>query len=228
MNPLLNVPQLQLHMRTSLKQHLHLSLSLSHTHTHKHTHVHKHTHYKHTYTYMHKNMHTYTCMQTYVQTHTHTHTCMCNHMHICMCMCTHAHTHSHSHTHTHTSTQTYRAYGMYDREYQVRARNCSTQQIKARTGIFTCTPQTTTKTYSPATENGSCCCWLVAYTSQKHASVSKGPICSDSCMCCHTVAEVDDHTCYLTKSQYTDTGPTHSRADTVAPGAWKSNHWSIN
>ena len=45
-------------------------------------------------------------------------------------------------------------------------------------------------------------------TSQQHASVSQGRICSDNCTCCHTEIKVADQTFYLTQSQYTGTGPT--------------------
>ena len=46
------------------------------------------------------------------------------------------------------------------------------------------------------------------FTSQQHASVSKGRICSDSCTCCHTEIEVLGLTYCLNQSQYADTGPT--------------------
>ena len=55
-------------------------------------------------------------------------------------------------------------------------------------------------------------------TSQQHASVSQGRICSDNFTCCHTEIEVADHTVYLTQSQYTDTGPTSPSADPITPG----------
>ena len=45
-------------------------------------------------------------------------------------------------------------------------------------------------------------------TSQQHASVSQGWICSDNKTCYHTEIEVADQTFHLTHSQYTDTGPT--------------------
>ena len=45
-------------------------------------------------------------------------------------------------------------------------------------------------------------------TSQQHASVSQGRICSEKCTCCHTETEDANQTFYLTQSQYTDTGPT--------------------
>ena len=62
-------------------------------------------------------------------------------------------------------------------------------------------------------------------TSQQQASVSQRRICSDICTCCHTEIEVADQTFYLTQSQYTDTGPTSPRADSISPGAWQGCHW---
>ena len=60
-------------------------------------------------------------------------------------------------------------------------------------------------------------------TSQQHASVSQGRICSDNFMRCHTEIEVADPTFYLTQSQYTDTGPTSPSADPITPGAWQGS-----
>ena len=72
-------------------------------------------------------------------------------------------------------------------------------------------------------------CLLVGcLTSQQHASVSQGQICSDNCTCCHTELEVADQTFYLTQSQYTDTGPTSLSAEAITPGAWHGSHWSAN
>ena len=51
-----------------------------------------------------------------------------------------------------------------------------------------------------------CVCWLIALTSQQHASESQGWICSDKFMCCLTEIEVADPSFYLTQSKYTDTG----------------------
>ena len=73
------------------------------------------------------------------------------------------------------------------------------------------------------------CCLLVGcLTSQQHASVSQGRICSDNFACCHTEIEVADQTFHLTQSQYTDTGPTSPSADPITPGAWQGSHWSTN
>ena len=72
-------------------------------------------------------------------------------------------------------------------------------------------------------------CLLVGcLTSQQHASVSQGRICSDNFTCCHTEIGVADQTFYLTQSQYTDTGPTSPSADPITPGAWQGSHWSAN
>ena len=62
-------------------------------------------------------------------------------------------------------------------------------------------------------------------TSQQHASVSQGRICSDNFTCCHTEIKVADQTFHLTQSQYTDTGPTSLSADPITPGAWRGSHW---
>ena len=54
-----------------------------------------------------------------------------------------------------------------------------------------------------------CCCLFVGcLTSQQHARVSQGRICSGNFTCCHTEIEVADQTFHLTQSQYTDTRPT--------------------
>ena len=72
-------------------------------------------------------------------------------------------------------------------------------------------------------------CLLVGcLTSQQHASVSRGRICTDNFTCCHTETEVADQTFHLTQSQYTDTGPTSPNADPITPGAWQGSHWSAN
>ena len=72
-------------------------------------------------------------------------------------------------------------------------------------------------------------CLLVGcLTSQQHASVSQGRICSDNFTCCHTEIEIADQTFHLTQSQYTDTGPTSPSADPITPGAWQGSHWSAN
>ena len=70
-----------------------------------------------------------------------------------------------------------------------------------------------------------CCC---LFMSQQHSSVYQRRTCSYNCRCCHIVVEVADQTLYLTQSQYTDTGPTNSSADPLAPGTWRGDHWSTN
>ena len=70
-------------------------------------------------------------------------------------------------------------------------------------------------------------CWLVGCsTSQQHAIVSQGRICSDNFTCCHTEIEVADQTFNRIQSQYTDTGLTSPGADPITPGVWQCSHWS--
>ena len=72
-------------------------------------------------------------------------------------------------------------------------------------------------------------CLLVGcLTSQQHASVSQGRICTDNFTCCHTEMEAADPTFHLTQSQYTDTRLTSPSADPITPGAWQGSHWSAN
>ena len=72
-------------------------------------------------------------------------------------------------------------------------------------------------------------CLLVGcLTSQQHANVSQGRICTDNFTCCHTEIEVADETFYLTQSQYTDTGLTSPSTDPIMPGTWQGSHWSAN
>ena len=84
------------------------------------------------------------------------------------------------------------------------------------------------KEYSIGKEARFVCLLVGCLTSQQHACVSQGRICSDNFMCCHTEIEVADPTFYLTQSQYTDTGPTSPSADPITPGAWQGSHWSAN
>ena len=72
--------------------------------------------------------------------------------------------------------------------------------------------------------------WLFVgcLTSQQHASVSQGRICSDNVTCCHSEIEVADQTFYLTQSQYTDTRPASPGADLIIPGDWHGSHLNAN
>ena len=65
-------------------------------------------------------------------------------------------------------------------------------------------------------------------TSQQHASVSQGRICSDNLTCCHTEIQVADQTFQLTQSQYTDTGPTSPSTDPITPSAWQGSLLECN
>ena len=69
--------------------------------------------------------------------------------------------------------------------------------------------------------------WFVGcLTSQQHASVPQGWICSDNFTCCHTEIEIAGKTFYLTQSQYTETGPTSPCTDPIMPDALQGSHWS--
>ena len=78
---------------------------------------------------------------------------------------------------------------------------------------------------------------VVCLTSQQHASISQGRICSDKsqgricsdkCTSYHKEIKVTDPTLHLSQSQYTDTGPTSPSTDPITPGAWQGSHWSAN
>ena len=70
------------------------------------------------------------------------------------------------------------------------------------------------------------CLFVGCLTSQQHASVSQGRICSDKFTRYHTEIEAADQTFHLTQSQYIDTGPTSPSADPITPVAWQGSHWS--
>ena len=76
------------------------------------------------------------------------------------------------------------------------------------------------------TKTSGICLFVDCLTSQQHASVSQGRICSDNCTCCHTETEVADQTFYLTQLQYTDNGPTSPSTDPITPGTWQGSNWS--
>ena len=97
------------------------------------------------------------------------------------------------------------------------------QLLKQRKGQHYCEPTTTNSFLEMIV-----CLLVGCLTSQQHASVSQGWICSDKFTCCHTEIAAADQTFYLTQSQYTDTGPTSPSANPIMPGAWQSSHWSAN
>ena len=63
-----------------------------------------------------------------------------------------------------------------------------------------------------------CCSLFGCLTSQQHASVSQGRICSDKLKCCNTEIEVVDPTFFLTQSQYTDAGSTSPSTGPISQG----------
>ena len=103
--------------------------------------------------------------------------------------------------------------------------------VRSATPCFSIDQRLTTKFRSFITHHRSLqfVCLLVAcLTSQQHASVSQGRICSDNCTCCHTEMEVADQTFHLSQSQYTDTGPTSPSTNPITPGSWHRSHWRAN
>ena len=64
-------------------------------------------------------------------------------------------------------------------------------------------------------------------TSQQHASVSQGRICSDNCTCCHTETEVAHQTFYLTQSVYWHWADQSQRWPYNARRL-AGSHWSAN
>ena len=80
----------------------------------------------------------------------------------------------------------------------------------------------------PPSQSLSVCLLVGCLTSQLHASVSQGRICTDNFTCCHTDIEVADPTFYFAQSQNTNTVPTSPSADPIMPGAWQGSHWSAN
>ena len=125
-----------------------------------------------------------------------------------------------------------------DRGAQIRARTkwieggerntkyfCSLEKSRGKKKVMT----ELRRTMGETTTNQRFVCWLVGcLTSQQHAGVSQGRICTANFMCCHTEIEVADQTFSLTQSHYTDTGPTISRVDPIMPGAWQGSQWSAN
>ena len=69
---------------------------------------------------------------------------------------------------------------------------------------------------------------VACLTSQQHATVSQGRICSGNCTCRHIKIQDADQTFDLTQSQYTDIKPTSPSAETITPSAWQGSHWSAN
>ena len=80
--------------------------------------------------------------------------------------------------------------------------------------------------YFPYFRQATVCLLIGCLTSQQHASVSQGQICSENFTCCHTEIEVADQTFYLTQSQYTDTGPTSPITEPIRPCACQGGHRS--
>ena len=104
----------------------------------------------------------------------------------------------------------------------------SSPSLSVDTGSPTCDKMNRSVMLEHLHAKHSICLFVGCLTSQQHASVSQGRICTDNFTCCHTEIEAADQTFHLTQSQYTDTGPTSPSADPITPGAWQGSHWSAN
>ena len=216
-------------------------LSVLHTYTHTtpcaHACTHAHTHVCTQHTHTHTHTHRVSLFLSLCLAHTHTHNTVCAHP------CTHTPTHVRSHKHTHTEIQDCK--DPKTKQYLLcHGGHCSRtdlplafplccllfQALHSLLHLHSNGQQCTTCDTTPInTMTGIVCSLLVGcLTSQQHASVSQGQICSDKFMCCHTEIEVADPTVHLTQSQYTDTGPTSLSTDSLMPGAWQGSYWSAN
>ena len=85
---------------------------------------------------------------------------------------------------------------------------------------------------APSTENQaerpSVCLLVGCLTSQQHASVSQGRICTDNFTCCHTDREAADQTPTSPSHSILTPGPPVPALTHKTPGAWQGSHWSAN
>ena len=126
------------------------------------------------------------------------------------CLCTHIQSHGTQNTELTNATNL---------SFDINMHRCIQTPMHALSLSFWC-PSTSLRT--------SFVLFVGCSSSQQHASVSQGRICTDNFTCYHTEIEAADQTFHLTQSQYTDTGPTSPSADPITPGAWQSSHWSAN
>ena len=80
------------------------------------------------------------------------------------------------------------------------------------------TQKNSPKMVNPREKAGECGRRRGCLTSHQHSGLSQRRLRLDKCTCCHTEIELADQTCYLTQSQYADTGPTSPSTDPIAPG----------
>ena len=129
-----------------------------------------------------------------------------------------------------STTMTVRSTTMtvWSRTMTVRSRTMTVWSRTMTVRSTTMTVRSTTMTVWSRTAELPATCEVAPLTSQQHANVCEGRICSDKFTSCHTEIEVADQTFYLTQSQYTDTGPISPSADPITPGAWQGSHWSAS
>ena len=100
---------------------------------------------------------------------------------------------------------------------------CIQKHTQSTKQLCTCRCQQKIPTHLCVCWKGRLVCWLVAHHTSNMQSVSQRWICSDNCTCYHTEMAVADQTCYLTKSQCTDTRPTTLRSYHMMAGTWQGS-----
>ena len=234
------------HARARARTHTHARTPFTYLHTHAHTRTHARTHtYTHTYTHTHIHTHTHT----HAHTHTHTELSIpSGHDNICLTAtpppCTSTSSplrqgqtsitsllHMNG-CHSHCTPSS--VVGNVDTEVQSKRQSVGEKAddnaddyedegfLRLPLGFVDVSHLPGVVGLGWNTEGQGW--WMLLFdgclTSQQHASVSMGRICSDNFTCCHTAVEVADQTFQLTQSQYTDTGPTSPSTDPITPGAW--------
>ena len=201
----------------------------------------------HVCTYIHTYIHTHT--HTYILYNTHAHTPIHTQVYI-----QYIHTHTDSHTHIHTIVYIHTALGYTFHFFScvpVRTSKLdnggddksidSVLKVRYRCRISRRQEQTMldidvkyqnlfvgwlhkNRMLDILIQNIKICLFVGCLSSQQHASVSQGRICSHNFTCCHTETEAAAPTVHLTQSQHTDARPTAPSTDPVTPGAWQGSH----
>ena len=101
---------------------------------------------------------------------------------------------AHTHTYVRSDRQTDK-----DRDRERGQRVCLVDLLFWLIDISTSYVQSSHASLRQYRKHARCCCYLFScLTSQQHASVPQGRICSDNCTCCHTKIEVADQPFHLT------------------------------
>ena len=85
----------------------------------------------------------------------------------------------------------------------------------------------TTSRMRPTTVTATWFLFLSSFTSEQHTKGISGTVLL-LCMWRHTEIQVADPTCYISKSQNSETRPTSPSTDAVQPGMWQGSHQSTS